>query len=183
MKDLKAKGFDEAYLSFAQIAISIANDISMFVMGSVSNRSNARRFLTKGLMLSAFTMIAMGLIPALTSSLSIMFIVLFINGWFQGMGWPPCRRIMTHWFSANERSTKMSIWNVVHNVRGAFMPLLAIWGCSLFYDWHAKSYFLGIAALGAAFIAYLLIRNTPKSYELPNIERYRNDYPATYNES
>lgn len=183
MKDLKARGFDEADLGFALAAISIAYGISKFVMGSVSDRSNARRFLTIGLILSAFTMIAMGLIPALTSSVSIMFIVLFINGWFQGMGWPPCGRIMTHWFSANERGTKMSIWNVAHNVGGALMPLLAIWGCSLFCDWHAKLYFPGIAALVAAFIAYLLIRDTPQSCGLPNIELYRNDYPATYNES
>ena len=36
----------------------------------------------------------------------------FLVGWFQGMGWPPCGRVMTHWFSQNERGTKMSIWNV-----------------------------------------------------------------------
>lgn len=181
--DLKAQGFDEVGLGFAMSAISIAYGVSKFIMGSVSDRSDSRKFLTIGLLLSAFTMIAMGLIPALTSSVSIMFIVLFINGWFQGMGWPPCGRIMTHWFSQNERGTKMAVWNVAHNVGGAIMPLLGIAGVAIFADWHAKLYFPGIAAIFIAFIAYILIRDTPQSCGLPNIEKYRDDYPATYDKS
>lgn len=112
-----------------------------------------------------------------------MFIVLFLNGWFQGMGWPPCGRIMTHWFSTNERGTKMAIWNVAHNIGGAIMPLLAVLGVALFADWHAKLYFPGIVALFIALIAYVLIKDTPQSCGLPNIEKYRNDYPTTYTES
>ena len=38
-------------------------------------------------------------------------------------------------------------------------------------------------AIVVAFIAYLLIRDTPQSCGLPNIEKYRNDYPKDYDES
>ncbi|NDV70135.1 glycerol-3-phosphate transporter [Dysgonomonas sp. 25] len=183
MPDLIETGFDAADLGIASGAISIAYGLSKFVMGSVSDRSNSRIFLSVGLILSAITMIAMGLIPALTSSVVVMCVVLFINGWFQGMGWPPCGRIMTHWFSANERGTKMAIWNVAHNVGGALMPLLAILGVAIFGDWHAKLFFPGIAAVFIAFVAYILIRDTPQSEGLPNIEEYRNDYPTTYDKS
>lgn len=183
MVDLEQKGFDEAELGFALAAISIAYGISKFVMGTVSDRSNSRVFLTLGLILSSLTMIAMGLIPALTSSVLVMFVVLFINGWFQGMGWPPCGRIMTHWFSTNERGTKMAVWNVAHNVGGALMPLIGMLGVAIFSDWQAKLYFPGIAAILVAFIAYLLLRDTPQSCGLPNIEAYRDDYPATYDKS
>lgn len=183
MVDLKEMGFDEVGLGFAMSAISIAYGTSKFIMGSVSDRSDSRKFLTIGLLLSALTMIAMGLIPALTSSVTVMFIVLFINGWFQGMGWPPCGRIMTHWFSQNERGTKMAVWNVAHNVGGALMPLLGIVGVAIFADWHAKLYFPAIAAIFIAFIAYILIRDTPQSCGLPNVEKYRDDYPAIYDKS
>jgi OPA family glycerol-3-phosphate transporter-like MFS transporter len=27
----------------------------------------------------------------------VMFVLLFLNGWVQGMGWPPCGRTMVHW--------------------------------------------------------------------------------------
>ncbi len=36
----------------------------------------------------------------------------------QGMGWPPSGRAMVQWFSITERGTKMSFWNVAHNVGG-----------------------------------------------------------------
>ena len=103
-------------------------------MGNVSDRSNARRFLTLGLVLSAITMIVMGLLPVATSSIAIMFILLLLNGWFQGMGWPPSGRVMVHWFSIRERGTKMSIWNVAHNVGGGIIGPLAILGVAIFAD-------------------------------------------------
>ncbi|MDU1890172.1 MAG: glycerol-3-phosphate transporter [Dysgonomonas sp.] len=182
MVDLNAEGFSKAELGIALSAVSITYGLSKFLMGSVSDRSNSRMFITIGLLLSAFTMIAMGFIPVLTSSVAVMFVVLAINGWFQGMGWPPCGRIMTHWFSLNERGTKMAVWNVAHNVGGALMPLIAILGVAIFGDWHAKLYFPGMAAILIAVVGYVLIRDTPQSCGLPNIEAYRNDYPTTYSE-
>lgn len=182
MPDLIALGYSKTELGFALSGVSIAYGLSKFIMGNVSDRSNARRFLTLGLVLSAITMIVMGLLPVATSSITIMFILLLLNGWFQGMGWPPCGRVMVHWFSIRERGTKMSIWNVAHNVGGGIIGPLAILGVAIFADWHSILYFPGFVALGVAFIAWLLIRDTPQSCGLPNIEKFRNDYPDSYSE-
>jgi OPA family glycerol-3-phosphate transporter-like MFS transporter len=182
MPDLIALGYSKTELGFALSGVSVAYGLSKFIMGNVSDRSNARRFLTFGLVLSAITMIIMGLLPVATSSIVIMFVLLLLNGWFQGMGWPPCGRVMVHWFSVQERGTKMSIWNVAHNVGGGIIGPLAILGVAIFTDWHSKLYFPGLVALGVAFIAWLLIRDTPQSCGLPNIEKYKNDYPDSYSE-
>jgi len=182
MPDLIALGYSRTELGFALSGVSVAYGLSKFIMGNVSDRSNARRFLTFGLVLSAITMIAMGLLPVATSSIGIMFVLLLLNGWFQGMGWPPCGRVMVHWFSIRERGTKMSIWNVAHNVGGGIIGPLAILGVAIFTDWHSKLYFPGFVALGVAFIAWLLIRDTPQSCGLPNIEKYKDDYPDSYSE-
>jgi MFS transporter, OPA family, glycerol-3-phosphate transporter len=139
-------------------------------------------FLPIGLVLSALTMIAMGTIPFALSSIVIMFILLFINGWFQGMGWPPSGRVMVHWFSLRERGVKMSIWNVAHNVGGGLIGPLAIAGLAIFGTWQSKFYFPGIIAIIIAFIAYLLIRDTPQSCGLPPIEKYKNDHPVDYSQ-
>src|SRR5690606_4566857 len=87
MPDLIDQGFSKGDLGLALSGVSIAYGLSKFLMGNVSDRSNARVFLSLGLLLSALTMIFMGVSPIATSSLSIMFALLFINGWFQGMGW------------------------------------------------------------------------------------------------
>ncbi|TCC95498.1 glycerol-3-phosphate transporter [Pedobacter hiemivivus] len=180
MPDLIDQGFSKAQLGFALSGVSIAYGLSKFLMGNVSDRSNARNFLTAGLVLSAFTMIFMGMFPFATSSIAVMFILLFLNGWFQGMGWPPCGRVVVHWYSIKERGTMMSIWNVAHNVGGGLVGPIAILAIEIFADWHSKFYFPGFIALFFAVIAYILVRDTPQSCGLPPIEEYKNDYPKNY---
>lgn len=183
MPDLIEKGYSKAELGLALSGVSIAYGLSKFIMGSVSDRSNARVFLSLGLILSALTMIVMGIFPFATGSIAIMFSLLFINGWFQGMGWPPCGRVVVHWFSVKERGTKMSIWNVAHNVGGGLVGPLAIAGLALFGTWQSKFYFPGMLALVIAAIAYWLVRDTPQSCGLPPIEKYKGEQAKDYNES
>jgi OPA family glycerol-3-phosphate transporter-like MFS transporter len=183
MPDLIDLGYSRGQLGIIASAISISYGISKFVMGGVSDRSNARVFMSLGLMLSALTVLSFGILPILTSSVVIMFAVMFINGWFQGMGWPPSGRTMVHWFSAKERGTKMSVWNVAHNIGGGLIGPLAILGVAIFGDWHSKLYFPAMIGIVIAIIAYLLIRDTPQSCGLPNIEEFKNDYPKDYQKS
>lgn len=91
MPYLVEQGFSRGDLGFALSGISIAYGFSKFIMGSVSDRSNPRVFLPAGLILAAFVMLVMGFVPWATSSIMVMFVLLFICGWFQGMGWPPLR--------------------------------------------------------------------------------------------
>jgi len=181
--DLVEKGFTKTQLGIALSAISIAYGISKFVMAIKSDRSNARIFLALGLFLSALITAAMGLFAFATSSIAVMFVFLFINGWFQGMGWPPCGRVMVHWFSVKERGTKMSIWNVAHNVGGGIMAPLAVAGLSIFGVWQGKLYFPAIIAVLIAFVAYILVRDTPQSCGLPPIEEYSKTQTKEYNAS
>src|SRR5690606_33762561 len=133
--------FPGADVGLATPAISIACGLGTFLMGNVSERSNARYFLSTGLVLSALTMTLMGFVPLATSSVAIMFALLFINGWVQGMGWPACGRVVVHWYSIKERGTAMSIWNLAHNVGGFLVGPLTILGVELFMDWEARLYF------------------------------------------
>jgi len=179
--ELQKSGFSKGELGLAASALSIAYGFSKFLMGNISDRSNARYFLSIGLVLSAFTMIFMGLVPFATSSIAVMFGLLFINGWFQGMGWPACGRVIAHWYSVRERGTVMSFWNLAHNVGGFFVGPLTVLGLELFADFHGMLYFPGLVAIFFAFVALLLVRDTPQSEGLPPIEVYNNDYPKSYN--
>ena len=181
--ELEKQGFSKGELGIALSSVSIAYGLSKFIMGNFSDRSNARLFLTIGLVLSAATMIFMGVVPFATSSITIMFVLLFLNGWFQGMGWPPCGRVVVHWYSIKERGTTMSIWNVAHNVGGGLVGPIAILAIEIFADWHAQLYFPGMLALIFALIAFIFVRDTPQSCGLPPIEQYKNDYPKNYDAS
>jgi OPA family glycerol-3-phosphate transporter-like MFS transporter len=180
MPNLIELGYSKADLGLALSGVSIAYGLSKFVMGSVSDRSNARVFMALGLACSAAVMIFMGTAPIATSSVAMMFSLLLLNGWFQGMGWPPSGRVMAHWFSPGERGTKMAIWNVAHNIGGGLVGPLAILAMAVFADWHAILYLHGFFALGVAVFILLVVRDTPQSQGLPAIELHRNDYPAAF---
>lgn len=179
---IEEHGYSKGELGVAMSAISIAYGLSKFLMGNVSDRSNPRYFLATGLMLSAGIMLMFGLSSWATSSVMIMFLLLFANGWVQGMGWPACGRTMVHWFSGNERGRTVSVWNVAHNVGGGLIGPLFVLGMAWFNDWHSAFYVPACVAVFIALFVLLTLRDTPQSCGLPSIEEHRNDYPADYSE-
>jgi len=184
MPHLAAQGYSKTQLGIAFSALALAYGISKFLMGNVSDRSNVRKFLPLGLLLSIGVAFSFGFCPFVTSSVVTMYCFLFLLGWVQGMGWAPCGRSMVHWFSTSERGLRMAIWNLSHNVGGGLMALLTIAGLYLFSgDWRSIFYFPAMAACGFAVIAFFLLRDTPQSCGLPSIEQYKNEYPKNYNES
>jgi OPA family glycerol-3-phosphate transporter-like MFS transporter len=173
--------YSKAMLGTAMTALSIAYGLSKFLMGSVSDRSNPKYFLPLGLLLSAGIIFVSGTLKAIYASLALVVALQALNGWAQGMGWPPCGKSMVHWWSTRERGLTVATWNVAHNVGGALVANLALVGVTLFGDWGAKFYFNALIAAGVAVIVFFLLHDTPQSCGLPPVEEYKNDYPPEYN--
>ena len=116
----------------------------------------------------------------------ILIVLMCLTGWFSGMGWPPCGRVMSHWFSTNERSFKMSVWNTAHNIGSSGLGILAVIGGGSILAalgiseaeaaWREAFIIPSIAALGIAGLCWWFIRDTPESCGLPPIDKYRNDF-------
>lgn len=102
MPYLVEQGFSRGDLGFALSGISIAYGFSKFIMGSISDRSNPRVFLPAGLILAAAVMLFMGFVPWATSSIAVMFVLLFLCGWFQGWGG---RRAVVPWCTGGRRKS------------------------------------------------------------------------------
>jgi MFS transporter, OPA family, glycerol-3-phosphate transporter len=170
----------KAELGTALTGLSIAYGLSKFLMGSVSDRSNPRYFFPLGLALSAAIMAVCGTVKGIYGSLAVVVALQTLNGWVQGMGWPPCGKTMVHWFSTRERGRTVSTWNVAHNVGGGLVATFALAGVALFGDWGAKFYFNAAIAAAVAALLVVFMRNTPQSCGLPPIEEHKNDYPPGY---
>ncbi|WGE86547.1 glycerol-3-phosphate transporter [Actinobacillus equuli] len=198
--DLAQKGLIEAGLyNKAELGIigtgaGLAYGLSKFVMAWMSDRSNPKVFLPFGLLLSGLCMTMMGLMPWATSGIAVMFIMIFLNGWFQGMGWPPCGRTMVHWWSKSERGSIVSIWNCAHNVGGMVPGLMVFLAGAVYFNttgveatakdvWQQALYYPGIVAMIAAIPIYFMMKDTPQSCGLPPVEKWRNDYPDNYDEN
>ena len=191
-------GFDKGELSLVLSMNAIAYGFSKFLMASISDRSNAQRFLPLGLVAAALSMLFM-IVPVQflgaehkVAAITLMAVLNFLVGWFNGMGWPPCGRVMTHWFSIKERGTWMSFWNCAHNVGGALVGPMAVSGAMWFGSWFYQNsdyYFLigtyafpAAVAVLIAVIAYCMIRDTPQSCGLPSIEKWSGHASKNYSE-
>ena len=170
----------KAELGLALTGLSLSYGLSKFLMGAVSDRSNPKYFLPLGLLLSCGIMMTSGLVKAVYGSLVLIIALQTLNGWVQGMGWPPCGKTMVHWFGTRERGLVVSFWNVSHNVGGALVANFALLGVALFNDWGAKFYFNAMIATVIAVVVFVLMRDTPQSVGLPPVEEYKNDYPPDY---
>ena len=167
---------DKVGIGLIANAALIAYGLSKFFMATVSDRSNARFFLPIGLALSAVANMVVAWVPAASATVASFALVMFINGWVQGMGWPPCGRVLVHWFSTNERGWKTAIWNTAHNVGGIGVGVAAAVGLGFTGgQWQSAFWFPAIIALVVAVFAFFTIRDTPASVGLPPIEEHRND--------
>lgn len=183
-------GYTKLQLGIGLSAIAFAYAFSKFIMGALSDRSDARKFLVIGLILSSVLMMSVGLFPFATSSVAVIFIFMLMIGWLSGMGWPPCGRVMVHWFSHNERSFKMSIWNTSHTFGSGLLGNLAAIGTVVMagffvvdlgggtmvdQSWRAVFVFPAIVALVVALFCWWALRDTPQSCGLPPVAQWRND--------
>lgn len=149
--------------------------VSKFANGVLGDRVNARYFMATGLALSALTNVVFGS----STGLYILGAVWMLNGWFQGMGFPPCARVLSHWFSPRERGTKWGLWNTSHQVGAAGILVLAGYAIDRFGSWRAAFLLPAAIALGVSAMLAVMLRDTPGSLGLPPVEQYTGEAPRT----
>lgn len=135
-------GFDKSDLGILASILSITYGISKFLSGILADRANPRYFMAIGLILTGMFNILFGF----TSSLALFALFWGLNGWFQGWGWPPCARLLTHWYSQSERGTWWGFWNTSHSVGGALIPLIAAF-CAEYWGWRSAMFVPGMLCI------------------------------------
>ena len=166
-------GYTKTDLGWLLTLFSVLYGVGKLVNGTLADRANPRYFMAIGLLGSAAVNVAFGL------SHSLFFFSAFwlMNAWFQSMGWPPCARLLTHWYGRRELGTWWGIWNASHQIGGAGIVLLAGYLVST-YGWRSAFYVPAALAAVAALFVLNRLRDTPRSLGLPPIEVYRGDVDA-----
>ena len=101
--------------------------LSKFFSGIFHDQTGYRWFMGAGLVMTG----VMNIIFAYCLSFPALLLVWALNGFFQGWGWPPCARLLTHWYSRNERGFWWGLWNISINLGGMSLPILAAWLATL----------------------------------------------------
>jgi len=116
--------------------------LSRFINGFVTDRHSARKVMAIGLLVCALINMLFGYSDSVanwiiakgagygyaftfsTVLVFIMGIMWLINGYFQGMGVPPCHKLLAHWIHPAELATKMSVWNMSHSIGAGLVVML-----------------------------------------------------------
>src|SRR5258706_3677754 len=128
--------------------------ISKLANGFLGDRADARPFMVVVLVGSAIVNVLFGF----SSTVAVLGSLWMLNGWFQGMGFPPCARLLTHWFPPKQLATKMSIWNSSHSI-GA-MTVVVMCGYLALYSWRLCFFVPAGVAAGGGVGVFFSLRGT-----------------------
>ena len=157
-------GISKADLGLFLTLHGLLYGVSKFVNGFLGDRANARYFIITGLLLSAVANVVFGF----GSSVLVLGLAWMANGWVQGMGFPPCARLMTHWYHPSELATKMSIWNTSHSIGAALVVIFC--GYVVGFGWRLVFFAPSALAVVVCVFLWFALRDTPTSVGLPEIQ-------------
>lgn len=159
-------GIQKAQLGMFLTLHGLLYGVSKFVNGILADRSHARTFMVTGLLLSATLNVLFGV----SGTVVAFGLFWMLNGWFQGMGYPPCGRLMAHWIPPRELATKMSIWNASTNIGAGAVVVLCGYLIHRFGDWRLCFFVPATVAYLCAAALWFALPDTPPSVGLPEVE-------------
>ena len=160
----------------------IVYGLSKFVNGIVGDKVNPKRMLCFGLLACTLINVAFGFAPQIAGTQKTLVwtfgILLVLNQFFQGTGFPPCAKLIAFWVPPKELATKMSVWNTSHSIGGGLVAKVCgvIMGLGVIGSANQgvgmwKWCFWSMAALGflGLVLMWLWLPGTPKEEGLPDL--------------
>lgn len=169
---------DEGVLSASQMGIIGSALFFTYAFGKLTNgfladRSNIRKFISTGLLVSAIVNLVIGF-----NTLFWLFVVLWgVNGWFQSMGSAPSVVSISQWFSDRERGTRYGIWSIGHSI-GEGLTFVGTAFVVSALGWRWGFWGPGIVCVFVAIAMYIFMSDRPQTYGLPPVADYKDDHSA-----
>jgi OPA family sugar phosphate sensor protein UhpC-like MFS transporter len=167
---------DAQQLGYIGSALLFAYAAGKFVNGFLADRSNIKRFMATGLIISAVANLAIGLL-GLSSSVGVTSAVFFIsfvvfwgiNGWSQSMGAAPAIISLSRWFPIKERGTFYGFFSASHNF-GEFLSFVFVGLIVGVAGWQWGFIGASLAGFLGVLIIMFFLHDSPESKGLPSIE-------------
>ncbi|XP_078538334.1 glucose-6-phosphate exchanger SLC37A4 isoform X1 [Lissotriton helveticus] len=144
---------------------SAAYAISKFISGVLSDQMSARWLFASGLLLVGVSNVFF----SWSSTVPIFAVLWFFNGLAQGLGWPPCGKILRKWFEPSQFGTWWAVLSTSMNLAGSVGPIIAT-VLAASYSWRSTLSVSGLICVAVAFLCLAMIKNEPADVGLKNIE-------------
>lgn len=180
-------GISKAKLGIFLTLNGVVYGASRFINGFIADRFSKKKLMALGLGLSALVNIFICLSPAMNGVMNLLdtegkatmgLIYLIgglwvVNGYLQGMGYPPCASLMANWIKPSELATKQSIWNSSHSLGAGIVAVLCGWLLSRFgYSaWNMCFLIPAIIALIGVPLILFGIKDKPEEVGMYPVEK------------
>jgi OPA family glycerol-3-phosphate transporter-like MFS transporter len=160
-------GYSKIQLGAVLSIGSLVYGFGKAIAGYIGDRISARTLMAFGLFMSAVMSFFMG-----QGYVLAWFMVFWIlNNCFQSFGWPPCARLLNHWYSPKELATKWALWNSSQQIGGGLVLLISPFIID-YFGWRYVFFIPGAVCIAIALFLYNRLRDTPESLGLPSIEEH-----------
>ncbi|XP_033101404.1 glucose-6-phosphate exchanger SLC37A4-like [Anneissia japonica] len=137
-------------------SIYMAYTISKFTGGILSDRVCANNMfsfglLGVGLLVLAFTFCTLW---------NLMALLWFVQGLFQGLGWPACGKLLKKWFPPSHIGLYWSILSSSVNIASGIGPLVASMLASV-YGWRIATRTSALLAVAMSFLLFIFLKESP----------------------
>ena len=176
---------EEGFLSETQIGIIgsclfFTYAIGKLCNGFIADRSNVKRLMATGLLVSALVNLILGF----TDSFFLFALFWGINGFFQSMGAASGVVSLSRWFDSSNRGTYYGFWSASHNI-GEAITFITIAIIATQFGWRYA--LVGAGVIGIAYFVVMQIgmKDTPQKYgyllEQQNLNKQKEN--TTYRKS
>lgn len=149
--------------------------VGQFVWGILGDKLGTRKIVLLGLSGSIIAGFTMGV-----SSIMLAFgVFALLQGLSQSTGWAPLAKNISNWFSLRERGVVIGWWATNYTIGGLigapFAGLMAVY----FGGWRFAFFLPAIVLAVIMILFFLLQKNRPQDIDLPPIEEYHKEEPAS----
>jgi len=179
---------DAQQLGYIGSALLFTYAIGKFVNSFMADRSNIKRFMATGLIISAlvnFVIAILGLFREFGHFSGIFFIsfaVLWgINGWGQSMGAGPSIVSLSRWFPKKERGTYYGFFSASHNL-GEFLSFIFVGSIVAAAGWQWGFMGASLAGIVGVVVIILFLHDSPESKGLHSVEVLSEEKNGNHND-
>ncbi|MEA4982962.1 MAG: MFS transporter [Paludibacter sp.] len=167
---------DAQQLGYIGSALLFTYAIGKFVNSFLADRSNIKRFMATGLIVSALVNFIIGILGIFRDygHFSGIFFVCFailwgINGWSQSMGAGPSIVSLSRWFPKKERGTYYGFFSASHNL-GEFLSFIFVGSIVAAAGWQWGFMGASLAGIFGVAVIILFLHDSPESKGLQSVE-------------
>lgn len=151
--------FTETEIGIIGSCLFFTYAIGKFCNGFIADRSNVKKLMSTGLLISALINLALGF----TNSFIVFAVLWGINGYFQSMGAASGVVSLSRWFDASNRGTYYGYWSASHNL-GEAITFISIAILATNFGWRYGLIGAGLIGIAYFFIMQWLMKDTPQKY-------------------